>query len=346
MDDTTRKATILNVDDDEGGRYAVTRVLRHAGYEVVEAGSGEGALEAARETRPDLIVLDVNMPGMSGFEVVRLLRAEAATASIPVLHVSATARGSDSVIAGLDGGADGYLTQPLDPRVLLATVGALLRARRAEEQLIAAERARAELAEHLTNEIAHRVKNDIAMVAGLLQMQALTVGDARVSGLLRDAIARLRTFGQIHELMYAAQRQEADLLEVVRRIAANARELFGDRVEITVEGEPCVYGASHATNLAVAANELITNALKHGGPDEGGLRRVAIRVGSEGGRFRLSVWNSGKPVPEGFDATGQQGMGLRLVWDLMSQYGGSFRLRPGEGGSAAEVEVPEEGLRG
>ena len=79
-------ATILNVDDDEAKRYVITRMLSKAGYTVREAATGEQALTAAFQSQPDLVVLDVNLPDLHGFEVCQKLKSDPRTASIPVLH--------------------------------------------------------------------------------------------------------------------------------------------------------------------------------------------------------------------------------------------------------------------
>ena len=118
----------------------VARMLRRGGFEVMEAKSGAEALELARATRPDLVLLDVRLPDVSGIEVCRRLKTERATAGIPVLHLSASfTRGEDKVV-GLEGGADGYLTHPIEGPELIATVRALLRARSAEEKAVVAAR--------------------------------------------------------------------------------------------------------------------------------------------------------------------------------------------------------------
>ena len=130
--------TILNVDDHGPGRYAVSRLLRQEGFLVKEAETGNEALRLA-EDHPDLVVLDLNLPDISGFEVCRRLKADPRTASIPVLHLSATHRDAESWATALEGGADAYLPEPAEPAVLLATVRALLRARDAEEKLRASE---------------------------------------------------------------------------------------------------------------------------------------------------------------------------------------------------------------
>ena len=127
-------STILNVDDTEAQRYATSRILKHAGFDVVEADTGQKALECILE-RPDLVILDVNLPDMSGYEVCRQIRLDELSARVPVLHLSATLVSTQAKVAGLEGGADAYLVQPVEPEELLATVRALLRVRKAEETL-------------------------------------------------------------------------------------------------------------------------------------------------------------------------------------------------------------------
>jgi PAS domain S-box-containing protein len=132
------KARVLNVNDSDATREAVNLFLRQAGFEVIEAATGNEALQMAKEN-PDLIVLDVNLPDVNGFEVCRRIRADPSTSSIPVLHLSATYVDDRSKAKGLEGGADAYLTHPVEPPVLVATVKALLRMRHAEAVVQTAE---------------------------------------------------------------------------------------------------------------------------------------------------------------------------------------------------------------
>jgi PAS domain S-box-containing protein len=127
-------ALVLNVDDYEPTRYARTQILRRAGFAVREATTGAEALRAAAAHVPAVVLLDVNLPDMDGFEVCRRLKTEPRTAMIAVLHLSATFVNPGHRALGLEGGADGYLTEPVEPPVLVATINALLRMRRAEER--------------------------------------------------------------------------------------------------------------------------------------------------------------------------------------------------------------------
>ena len=125
---------VLVVDDTLANRWVLMRVLEEAGYRVVE---GETAADAVRLAgdRPDLIVLDVRLPDGNGFELARQLKSQEPTADIPLLLISASFTSPNERARGLDAGADSYLTHPVEPPVLLATVRALLRGRDAELKL-------------------------------------------------------------------------------------------------------------------------------------------------------------------------------------------------------------------
>src|SRR4051794_15658143 len=119
------RSPILHVEDDETKRYVVRRVLRQAGLAVIEAAPGREALHVATTQPPRFIVLDVKLPDMTGFEVCRQLKANPATAAIPVVYRSAVYLLPADKIRGLESGAVGYLTDD-EPQELVATVQAVL----------------------------------------------------------------------------------------------------------------------------------------------------------------------------------------------------------------------------
>jgi two-component system cell cycle sensor histidine kinase/response regulator CckA len=125
--------TVLFVDDNEQSRQSLSWFLKEEGFKVTEAGTGGEAIELARE-RPDVVVLDVSLPDISGFEVCRRIKAHPATASIPVLHLSGVHVSAKDKTQGLDQGADAYMTKPVEPAELVAQVKALVRLHRAEEE--------------------------------------------------------------------------------------------------------------------------------------------------------------------------------------------------------------------
>jgi DNA-binding response OmpR family regulator len=118
-------AKIVVADDDVDVRMLVALKLRHSGYDVVDVGDGAAAVEACRNERPDLVVLDLMMPVMSGLEACRAIKAEPELADIPVVLLTARAQNTD-VDAGLAVGADAYVTKPFSPKELAARVESLL----------------------------------------------------------------------------------------------------------------------------------------------------------------------------------------------------------------------------
>jgi PAS domain S-box-containing protein len=125
---------LLVVDDDPVSRYTTLRVLQHAGFRVREAANGAEGMAAA-DSSISAMVLDVHLPDIDGFELCRRLRLREDTARLPVLHLSASYVTDDDKVRGLDAGADAYLTHPVEPAVLVATVQALVRTRIAEEAM-------------------------------------------------------------------------------------------------------------------------------------------------------------------------------------------------------------------
>lgn len=128
------KHTVLVVDDNPATCYATARSLRAAGLLTIEAGTGQQALDMSLGNISAL-VLDVHLPDIGGFEVCRMIRQREKTTSLPIVHLSAAFVADTDKVAGLNAGADAYLTHPAEPAMLVATIQALVRARLAEDRV-------------------------------------------------------------------------------------------------------------------------------------------------------------------------------------------------------------------
>ena len=116
-----RQPTVLYVEDNEYNRKIVRQLLRRTPYRLQEAVDGEAALAMVRQERPDLILMDVQLPKTSGLEVTRMLRGEASTADVPIIVVTSFALSGDDQKA-MAAGASAYLAKPYSPRELLALI--------------------------------------------------------------------------------------------------------------------------------------------------------------------------------------------------------------------------------
>jgi DNA-binding response OmpR family regulator len=235
--------TILNVDDTEAARYTKSRVLRHAGFDVVEAGTGNEALLAMERLQPALVMLDVRLPDISGIEVCRVIKQR--WPSTMVLQTSATFTSTADRVRGLDGGADAYLVQPMDPDELVAAVRALLRLHAAEtatrllnetlesrirdrtdelkdansrllDQIMQRERAESALMHaqkmeavgQLTGAIAHDFNNLLAGITGYLHLIQRTTREAPTREYAGKALGAAERGGKLTARLLAFSRAE------------------------------------------------------------------------------------------------------------------------------------------
>ena len=210
---------LLIVDDNAATRYALRRRLDSHGYQVLEAGTGSEGLAKIRDEQIDALILDVNLPDMSGFDIVRLLRADSRTALLPVIHVSAASIQSNDVITGLDAGADAYLVHPVDADVLLATLRTLLRVRDTERALRESEARFREIFTHVSAPIA--VLDAQLKVHECNHAFALLIQDNRNPDRLDECFA-------------VGQRAELDQLR--QHLAAGTR--WKDTLVMQVQGQP------------------------------------------------------------------------------------------------------------
>ncbi len=166
---------VLIAEDNDDSRYLLVDILDSLGYEVIEAEDGIRALEAAQTEYPDLILLDVNMPGMTGFDVCERIKADPDTASIPVLMLTALG-GIEDRVRGLGLGADDYLVKPFSPRELIARIDTRMRAKQETDQLRASEQQiRATFTRFVAPEVVEQLLANPAQVALGGKLQEITV---------------------------------------------------------------------------------------------------------------------------------------------------------------------------
>ena len=218
--DLDQTAIIVNVDDNEPARYARSRILKTAGFEVHEAPTGREALKVIASLRPDVVLLDVHLPDANGIEICRELKSNPENASLLVIQMSASALTAPHATASLNSGADMYLMEPIDPDVLIATVRALLRVRKAEREL-----AKANLALQNVNNRLESLNEELRRSNSDLQQFAFVASHD-----LQEPLRTVTTFVQLIEDSIAGRfsAEETMYFKHVLEAADRMRHLIDD----------------------------------------------------------------------------------------------------------------------
>lgn len=362
--------TIFNVHGASEARDAVSALLRRSGYTVVEVGTGAEALERIGKELPDLVILDVKLPDMDGFEVCAQLRQGPAARPVKVLHTSAMSFTTAKKVKSLDAGADGYLAEPFEEEELLATVRSLLRLKRAEEEL---RRRALQLrdADERKNEflamLAHELRNPLAAITVAVPMlregvqasamQSLTVVERQARHLAR-LVDDLLDVARVTRGTIALQRKAVDVGVILESAARTVRSTAAEalhqdlRLEVPVER---VWVEGDEARLEQLFVNLLHNASKYT-PTGGhiacelsvtadGMARVVVRDDGVGMTPKtlsrlFSVFSQGDvPLAR---SQGGLGVGLALARALVELHDGTIGARS-EGlghGSEFEVRIP------
>ena len=375
-------ASVLVVDDDQRNVRLMESILRGSGYQVVKAYNGEEALRLVESERPDLLVLDVMMPRMSGFELCQRLKGRYETRFLPIIMVTALNALEDKVQA-LEYGADDFLSKPINKLELLAKVRSVLRVKALQDEV---ERRKSEIEaanqqlvrmqgfkESMMQMVVHDLKNPLASIMGniqLIQMQSVEMmTPARLAELLQRTqesarqlmrmILNILQIGKLEEQKMPL-RLEPVLLHAV--VQENADEMMGLGARDAISLENRVHPDLPAPRVdrelvsRVIAN-LLSNAFKH--TPSGG--RVVVDAQRDGDHITLTISDTGEGIPEDLqprifekfvagdsESTRRllhdSGLGLTFCRLAVDCHGGRIWLksRPGEG-TTVFVSLPIAG---
>ena len=348
MFELAAKLMVLVIDDAPANIRLLNDLLRDH-YHVLFATAGSDALEQAARCQPALILLDIVMPEMDGYEVCRRLKENRVTADIPVIFLTGCTDTED-VIQGFTLGAVDYVTKPFRSSELLARVSTHLQLRQARlevsrknDELEALNRDLAQSLEQnriLLREVNHRVKNNLNVVCSLLNLQSNQVKDSRDAELFVEARNRVMIMASIHEALYRSTTLSTITAGEFFTTIAHKLVRSYDRREITVPVEcgDLSLGMDELIPCGLIINELVTNSLKHAFPGgRGGT--IAISLVKEGPELLLTVCDDGVGLPEGLVIDKAESLGLILVNSLVQQLGGTLGIDR-SGGAAFLIRFP------
>ena len=357
--------SVLNVEDYATSREATTELLRAEGFDVVEASSGRDAIEAVSRFHPQLVLLDVKLPDMSGHEVCRRIKSDPLTSSTPILEISGAFSGHDKV-HGLENGADGYLVKPIEPRELIATIRALLRM---EQTTREAAQAASIAKDEFLAVVSHELRTPLASMLGWASLLKEKKLDESMSARAIDTIERsARAQQKIIEDLLDASRISTGMLRLDKRQVALAPLIDAaiDTVQPAAGTKAIEIKASYGPSgqkiscdpdrLQQVVCNLLSNAVKFT-PQNG---RIAVRAEACEDHVRIDVTDTGPGIspellPVIFERFRQGdlsvdkrkcglGLGLSIARELVELHDGSLTAKSnGNGlGSTFSVILPQE----
>ncbi len=365
----TDAPNILIVDDTPANLRLLSEILQKEGYKIRPAPSGRLALLAAQHSAPDLILLDINMPEMNGYEVCRQLKEDEELAHVPVIFLSALSETEDKLKAFEAGGVD-YITKPFQYEEVRARVETHLRIRGLQvelEEKIVRLREAEELRESLVHMIVHDLRSPLTGVMTSLQLMEMEWDQddregfedleraLRSSRAMNQMIASLLDVAKMESGELEIQAEETDLVEIVQEAVRVLAGLAEDSiVEVREPESPVTVHADGALITRVVQN-LLANALKFSPSGE----QITIRIAGTPSGGRVEVTDTGMGIPEEyrekiFEKFGQvearenkarasTGLGLAFCKLVVQAHGGTLGVHSEVGeGSTFWVELPAE----
>lgn len=349
--DAAHKALVLVVDDQPPNIQAVGALLVQGGHDVMPALSGEQALARCEQRTPDIVLLDMRMPGMDGFEVCQKLKENPRTRDTPVIFLTA-AHEREMLVKAFEAGAVDYVTKPFVAEELLARVKTHLELKSSRDKLaqLAAERA------ELTQVVAHDLKNPLAgilMATETLGRAALAAPQATALQGIKDSANRCLAF--IDD--YLGRWARGDALRTVEVSAMAVKPILQDALaalrpvadadrislHLSMQDDPMVL--TNALSLRHIIDNLVSNAIKYGAKDE--TIELEASVGRSG-MLRITVADRGPGVPAdqkdklfkryvklpGQEAAHSSGLGLAISKEEAERMGGHLWYEDRDGGGA------------
>jgi len=361
---TPVRVTCLLVDDRPENLLSLSTLLRRDDVRVLEARSGAEALDLLLSHDVALALLDVQMPGMDGFELAELMRGSARTRDIPIIFVTAGVQDQVRIFRGYDSGAVDFLYKPVDPRILLHKTDVFFQLYRQKQQLMRELSDRTEtlrLNEMFTAVLGHDLRNPLNAIVTGAQLLQHRSEDAAVQATAARMLSSARRMGRMIDDMLDLARarlaggiplrcEPVDLAALLERVVHEHQAAFPGRgIDVFVEGN--LSGTWDADRLAQIASNLVGNALRHGDPAE----TVEVRIDGVGAEtVRLSVRNRGvvpadvlpvlfDPFRGGDRLSGRGeglGLGLYIVQQLVLAHHGVISVESADGVTVFAVELP------
>ena len=327
--------TLLLIEDNPGDARLLREMLRDQGngYDIVWVQTLAEALKEIASKRFHLILCDLNLKDTQGFETASAVMA--ASSDTPIIIITGQDDDQTAMEAIKEGVQDYLVKNTVTPELIGRSI------RYAVERKLAEERLRASVAEKevLLKEVHHRVKNNLQIISSLISLQADSLADGQLQGVLGDVRDRVRTMALVHEKLYQtddlARLDFAEYGSSLLQYLWNAHGAATGNVRLNMSMVPLILPVEMAVSCGLILNELVSNAIKHAFPSGGGEVTVTLEQDPATGAACLRVRDNGVGLPADLDWRQSASLGLRLVQMLAGQMHGTVQTGSGSGSDSS-----------
>jgi len=350
QEESAPQAKILLVDDEPKSLFALQELLSTLGQNLMIAQSGEEALRLALKNDFAVILLDVRMPGIDGFETARMIRSRERSRSTPIIFLTAEADEMGSMFRGYEVGAVDYLMKPVVPEILKFKVAVFIELFRKTERLRESEDKLRRLAAHLISvreeeraHIAREIHDELGQVLTGLKMQVTWLAKRLKEKPLiekTDSMCKLidSTVQTVRKIATGLRPEMLDDMGLVAAVGWQAKEFqkrTGIRARVKLPPEGAKLEVDISTSMFRIFQEILTNVARHSR-----ATRVDIGLDVTGDRVSLEVADNGVGIPEG-DLRGRKSLGLLGMHERALLFGGEVKISGSPGhGTRVAVSIP------
>jgi len=353
------KDTILIIEDDPLNIKIINAYLSEHGYSVNKAINGLAGIETAIEEKPDLILLDILMPKLNGFETCKILKETVETEKIPVIFLTALAESSSIRKAFEVGGVD-YVTKPIEFTALMARIKTHLSLSKMNENLETEVKNKTkELLntnetlkkavddrELLLKELYHRTKNNMLVISSMLSLHSTYNENAEFSRILMEIGNKIQSMALVHKKLYqSSDLTNVEMKEYINDLFDLLRSSYNShlgKIDFNLDLDEFYVSIDKAVSCGIIINELLSNSFKYAFPDNRvGVIKIQLKLIDDNKVF-LKIEDNGIGVQGDIDLTKSASLGIRTIIGIAeNQLLGDIVFRSEEGLSC-EIVFPSD----
>lgn len=324
------KTTILIIEDDPLNIKMISAYLQNNEYSIITACDGKTGIQKAMEEKPDLILLDILMPRLNGFETCKILKETSELENVPVIFLTALAE-SSSIKKAFEVGAVDFVSKPIEFTALLARIKTHLRLSKMNEVLeleVHTKTNELQIAnisltkllkdrEVLIKELYHRTKNNMMVISSMLSLHSNYMENNELSGILLEVSNKVQSMALVHKKLYqSSDMTSVDMHEYIYDLIdliSSSYEFNPEQIKFEIDVDEICVSIDTAVTCGLVINELLSNSFKYAFPDnKNGIITIKMKLFNNN-EISIQIADTGIGAPDKDPLSMKDTLGLRTV---------------------------------